>query len=87
MIDFILAFIRILSSLLEWCILLQVILSWFRAAQGNAAYLFLTSIVAPIYRVIGRFLPSFGIIDLRPLIALVLIQLVSSALSSLLSRL
>lgn len=44
-------------------------------------------IVAPIYQVIGRVLPPLGMIDLRPLVALVLIQFGSSTLVSLISRL
>lgn len=87
MTDFLIAFVRILAGLLEWCILIQVIWSWFRPSQGNALYRFLSSIVAPIYQVIGRVLPPLGMIDLRPLVAFVLIQFGSSTLVSLISRL
>ncbi len=87
MTDFLIAFVRILSGLLEWCILIQVILSWFRPSPGNVLYRFLVSIVAPLYQLIGRVLPPLGMIDLRPLVALVLIQFGSSALVSLISRL
>lgn len=87
MIDSAIAFVRILGSLLEWCILLQVLMSWFRPSSGNAFYGFLASIVAPIYRAIGRVLPPLAIIDLRPLVAFFLIRLATSGLVSLLSRL
>lgn len=38
MTDFLIAFVRILAGLLEWCILIQVIWSWFRPSQGNTLY-------------------------------------------------
>lgn len=84
---FLLAFVRILGNLLEWCILLQVLLSYFRPSPTNRAYGFIVAIVSPLYRAIGRVVPPLGMFDIRPLIALVLVQGVTSLVSSLLSSL
>ena len=66
--------LNILLDLLTMLILLRVILSWFRHdAHGlmNLLYQATEPILAPIRRAI----PAFGVYDLSPLIALVLIKI------------
>jgi YggT family protein len=65
--------LNILLDLLTMLILLRVILSWFRHdAQGlmNLLYQVTEPILAPIRRTI----PAFGIYDLSPLVALLIIK-------------
>lgn len=87
MIDFVIAFVQILGRLLEWSILLQVIMSYFKPSAGNRLYWFLVAVVSPLYRTIGRVIPPLGMLDIRPLVALILVQGVTSLLLSLLSSL
>lgn len=66
--------LNILLDLLTMLILLRVILSWFRHdAHGlmNLLYQATEPILAPIRRAI----PAFGVYDISPLIALLLIKI------------
>lgn len=61
---------------------LRVILSYF-VRSGNAFFSWLVGITEPLLGPIRRFLPKTPGIDLAPLVAFVLLQLLEMALSSL----
>jgi len=65
-------------------ILIRVILSWVRLDPYHPVSVFIHQVTEPVLAPIRRFLPSTGMIDFSPLIALVLIQVVQAILSQLL---
>lgn len=75
--------LNILADLLSMLILLRVILSWFRhEATGLMSLLY--QVTEPIIAPIRRVLPSFGMLDLSPLIAMLLIEVFRTLINSLL---
>jgi YggT family protein len=80
----ILMIINYLLGALSWIIIIQAILSWLVAFNVINTYnefvrsvLFaLDKITEPIYRPIRRIMPDFGALDLSPLVALLIINII-----------
>jgi YggT family protein len=74
-----------LAQLLTLAIIVRAVLSWFPVPRGLAPVTgLLDSVTEPVVGPIRRRLPSFGGIDLSPLLAIVLITVVESFLLGLL---
>lgn len=85
MIDTVVSFIHILSTVLVIAILIRALMSWVMPNDGTGLSRVLMDITEPVLAPIRRVLPPVGGIDLSPIFAMVLIQLVGNALASLLS--
>ncbi len=81
---FLSTFINILAQALSFAILMRALLSWMPSLQGGGLARFVYDITEPILRPIRRLIPPFGVLDLSPFIALVLIEVVASLLQNLL---
>lgn len=73
-------FIQIFATVLTIAIIIRVLLSWFSLGGGQPAFRLLVEITEPVLSPIRRVLPTAGMIDFSPLIALLLIQFVSNLL-------
>ncbi|MFC1935170.1 YggT family protein [Chloroflexota bacterium] len=76
-----------LSELIEFigmffylAIFARVILSWFHTGAGNPIVQFIFAVTEPILAPIRRFVPRFGMLDLSPMIALILIVIIQNIL-------
>ncbi|PWV62305.1 YggT family protein [Plasticicumulans acidivorans] len=58
-----------------WAVIIQALMSWFVRDPRNPLYGVLYRLTAPVLRPVQRVLPLFGGVDLSPLIALVVLQL------------
>jgi YggT family protein len=71
-----------------WAIIIRALMSWFRPRVYNRTYYdvrrFLYRITEPVLEPIRRTLPATGGLDLSPLVAILLIQLLWGMLSRLL---
>jgi|YNPNPStandDraft_1061719.scaffolds.fasta_scaffold24002_5 YggT family protein len=76
-------FIRLLFNLLSLAILARVILSWFNVNPFHPVVSFLDAITEPILGPLRRVIPPIGMIDITPIVALVLLQVVETILLSL----
>jgi len=65
-------------------ILIRVILSWVRFDPYHPVSVFIHQVTEPVLAPIRRFLPSTGMIDFSPLLALVVLQVVQVVLRQLL---
>lgn len=65
-------------------ILIRVILSWVRFDPYHPVSVLIHQVTEPVLAPIRRYLPSTGMIDFSPLVALVLVQVVQVVLSQLL---
>ena len=81
---YIVKLIDTLVNLFSLAILIRVILSWVRFDPYHPVSVFIHQVTEPVLAPIRRFLPSTGMIDFSPLVALVLIQVVQAVLSQLL---
>jgi YggT family protein len=69
-------FIRILGNVLWIAILIRALMSWVMPQEGSGFSRVLRDITEPILAPIRRVMPPLGGIDLSPLLAIILIQLI-----------
>ncbi len=63
-------------------IFIRILLSWFQTADwANSAMSFLSPITDPYLNIFRSFIPPLGGLDLSPLLAILLLQLISSMLT------
>ena len=77
-------FINLAFDVLYVLIFLRVIMSWIPSMQNNAIGTFVREVTDPILKPIQKIIPSGGGLDLSPIIAFLLLQLVQGLVSSLL---
>lgn len=65
-------------------ILIRVILSWVRFDPYHPVSVFIHGVTEPVLAPIRRLLPSTGMIDFSPLVAILLLQIVQAVLTQLL---
>jgi YggT family protein len=75
MLDFLLTFIDLLFKVLFFAILGRVLVSWIDPLGNMRVTQILRDITEPILGPIRSVLPTIGMIDLSPLVAILLIQL------------
>jgi YggT family protein len=76
-------FISILSQVLSITILARVFMSWVPSLQQSGLGRFIYEITEPLLGPIRRLIPSLGMLDLSPFIALIVIQVVAQLLQRL----
>jgi YggT family protein len=69
-------FIRILFTLFELAIVARVLLSWFRVDTYHPVVAFLYQITEPILKPLRNIIPPLGMIDLSPIVALILMDII-----------
>ena len=72
----------LVAFMLVIAIFIRAILSWFQLDPRSPLVQLLDSITEPILEPIRRIMPRLGMIDLSPLVAILLLQFVSSGLQS-----
>ena len=79
MLDLLQRFAEILTTVLFWAIFARVILSWFpTATTANPIVALLYQITEPILAPLRAVIPRIGMIDLSPLVAIIILQVISS---------
>ena len=76
-------FVEFLTLALIFAIIARALASWFVQDPGNPIVAMLHDITEPIVGPIRRFMPTTGMIDFSPLVALILLQILRSVLLSL----
>lgn len=79
---YIYTFVDLLFNVLTLAIFARVLLSWFPMAAGNPIAQILFDVTEPILGPLRRIIPSFGMIDISPLVALFLLQMLRGVLLS-----
>jgi YggT family protein len=80
-------FIIIFAFVLTAAIIIRALLSWFSIGGAQPVLRLLVEITEPVLAPIRRVLPTAGMLDFSPLVALLLIQVLRSISLSLLSQL
>jgi len=73
-------FIFVLCQLLTIAILLRAIFSWFPLSPSSPIVSILHEITEPILSPLRRVIPSMGAFDITPVVAIIILQLISSLL-------
>ena len=76
-------FINLLFYALWAAILGRVIISWINLSPDNPVVVLLYGITEPILAPIRRVLPSMGMLDLSPMVALIVMMIIQRVLLSL----
>ena len=83
MTEYLVKFINVLFYVLWAAILGRVILSWLNLSPNNPIVVTIYGITEPILKPIRRVLPSMGMIDLSPMVALIVMMILQRVLQSL----
>ena len=75
-----LSIVRLTCEILSAAIFIRVILSWF-SPRPNTLTILLDKITEPILAPLRRIIPSAGMFDFTPIVAIVLLQIIASLLS------
>jgi YggT family protein len=71
-------FVEILVQVLVIAIFLRAIITWFRLAPDNPIQVILIQVTEPILSPLRRVVPSLGMFDITPWIAMILLQFLGS---------
>ena len=78
--SFLRTFISLLFDALTLAIFLRAILSWVAPGQTNILTNIVYQVTEPLLAPLRRVVPRVGMLDLTPLVAIVLLQLIGSLL-------
>lgn len=72
--------IEAIIQILTIAIFLRVILSWFQVSSRNALVVILYQVTDFILAPLRRIIPSFGMFDITPIVAIILLQVIGGIL-------
>jgi len=75
-------FVSILFELLTFAIVARALLSWFNLGPSHPAVRLLYDLTEPILAPLRRVIPTLGMIDITPFVAILLLQFVQRLLVS-----
>ena len=78
--EFVSTFIRMLAWALYAALLARVVVSWVAPSTDNPIVAVIYQITEPILAPLRKVLPSFGMIDFSPMVAILIIALIQSVL-------
>jgi len=76
-VTFLFNFLELLCEVLTLAIFIRVILSWFSPGQTNRLTNLLYQVTEPILAPLRRIIPRVGMLDFSPLVAIILLQLIT----------
>ena len=78
MLNFFATFLWLLFQILTVAIIIRALLSWFPIDRSNPLITILDQITEPVLAPLRRIIPTIGMIDITPLVAILLLQLLQS---------
>ena len=79
---FVFVALEVLFNVLSWLIILRVLMSWFQGMQGMPGGHFVADITEPILSFIRRVIPPVSGMDLAPLWAVLVFDILRSVMHS-----
>ena len=80
--SFLIDFVSLLFWLLNMAIFIRVLLSWFSVDPYHPAVVLLYQVTDPILEPLRRVIPSVGPLDITPIVAMILLDVVRRLLLS-----
>ncbi|MGX7111235.1 YggT family protein [Gemella cuniculi] len=77
-------FIRYLFGFYEYCLLAYILTSWFPQFRNNIIVEFLATICEPYLKIFRKFIPPVGMLDISPIIAFIVLNIIQRIILSLL---
>lgn len=83
--NFLRYFIPLFFNLYSFLILARVLLSWINVSPYHPIAVFIYSLTEPVLRPLRNVIPSIGMMDISPIAALILLQVLESILLSMIN--
>jgi YggT family protein len=80
--DFVLTFVSTLIYILNFAIIVRSLMSWFNPSPDNPIVRFVIEITEPVLAPLRRIVPRIGMIDITPIVAILLLNVVLQVLES-----
>ena len=80
--SFLLRFVDILTNVLMVAILIRAVLSWFPVSRDNPFVEVVYQVTEPLLGPLRRVVPSLGFVDITPLVALLLLQVIQMVVAT-----
>lgn len=77
---FILYFVWILFTILQFAIIIRALMSWFNPSPENPVARIVYELTEPVLGPLRRIVPRIGMIDITPIVAILLMQVIQSVL-------
>jgi YggT family protein len=81
--NFVITFLQILVTILNFAIFGRALISWFPVSPENPLVRVLNEITEPILAPLRRVIPRVGMIDITPMVAIIILYIVGNQLGSL----
>ena len=78
-------FIPLLFNLYSFMILARVLMSWINVSPYNPIVTFIYELTEPVLRPLRNIIPPIGMLDISPIAALILLQILESIIVSMLN--
>ena len=85
-IEFLLYFVSTLFFILQFAIIIRALMSWFNPSPENPIVRLVMEITEPVLAPLRRIVPRIGMIDITPIVAILLMNVIQSMLESTLRR-
>ena len=76
--EFLSYFVNIFTRVMTFAIFIRVILTWFPVDPSNPMVTMLFQITEPILAPLRRVIPMMGMIDITPMVAIFLLQMIGN---------
>ncbi len=80
--DFLLNFVYYLFMTLQFAIIIRALMSWFNPSLENPVVRFVFEITEPVLGPLRRIIPRIGMIDISPIVAILLMNVILQVLES-----
>jgi YggT family protein len=80
--EFVLFFVNILFFILQFAIIVRALMSWFNPSESNPIARIVYEITEPVLGPLRKIVPKIGMIDITPIVAILLMQVIESVLVS-----
>ncbi|MCC6174651.1 MAG: YggT family protein [Chloroflexi bacterium] len=78
--SFLVNFVGTLFFILQFAIIIRALMSWFNPSPDNPVVRIVYELTEPILAPLRRIVPRIGMIDITPIVALLLLQVIESVL-------
>jgi YggT family protein len=79
-IEFLLYFVSTLFFILQYAIIIRALMSWFNPSPENPIVRLVMEITEPVLAPLRRIVPRIGMIDITPIVAILLLNVIESML-------
>ena len=83
---YLIGFVEAIFNIIMLAILARVLLTWFPATRYSSLYRIIYELTEPILSPLRRVIPPIGMVDLSPLVAIILLEVLARFISGMLGR-